>query len=190
MSLESQGPGAVPLGVDDRAAAVAAVKAWLRLASSDDDALIAAFAETALGLAEQFTGRVLIVRDIALVLPVICGWQRLPAAPVRAIGMVEGLAIDGTPTQLPAIDYAIDIDASGQGWVRIADAGGAGRVRVGATAGIADDWSTLPAAIRDGAVMLAAYLYAARDASQPPPAAITALWRPYRAVMLAPAGHA
>jgi hypothetical protein len=64
-------------------------------------------------------------------------------------------------------------------------AGGAGRVRVTLTAGIADGWDALPAAIREGAAMLAAYLYDARDASQPPPAAITALWRPYRRQALA-----
>lgn len=190
MSLDTQGPGEVTLGDADRVAAAAAIKARLRVTASDDDALIVAFAETALGLAEQFTGRILIARDMALVLPVICGWQRVGSPPVRSIDGVEGLASDGTPTLLPPVDYAVDIDAGGQGWVRIADAGGAGRVRVTLNAGIADDWATLPAAIREGAAMLAAYLYASADVSTPPPAAITALWRPYRALALSPAGHA
>lgn len=190
MPLISNGPGDVTLGTDDRARAVAAVKARLRVASNGEDALIAAFAETALGLAEQFTGRVLIARDLAAILPVIGGWQRLTAMPVQRIETIEGLASDGTATALPLIDYAIDIDAQGQGWVRIGDAGGASRVRVTLTAGAVASWDAVPAALREGVTMLAAYLYAAQDISQPPPAAITALWRPYRQMALAPAGHA
>ncbi|TPG48296.1 phage gp6-like head-tail connector protein [Sphingomonas glacialis] len=42
---------------------MAAVKAVLRIASDDEDALIAAFAESALGLAEQFTAKVLSARS-------------------------------------------------------------------------------------------------------------------------------
>ncbi len=56
--IETDGPGAVTLGEEDRALAVAAVKAVLRVASDDEDALIAAFAETALGLAGQLLGMV------------------------------------------------------------------------------------------------------------------------------------
>lgn len=190
MALEDQGPGSVTLGEGDRAAALAAAKARLGVSLDNDDGLLAAFVESALGLAEQFTGRVLIARAMARVLPVVCGWQRLGPLPVRSIASIEGLASDGSAAVLPPVDYAIDIDAAGEGWVRIGDAGGAGRVRVTLTAGIADDWPSLPAAIREGVTMLAGYLYAARDATQPPPAAITALWRPYRAAAMAVAGHA
>lgn len=190
MPLITNGPGEVTLGADDRALAVAAVKARLRVSTDNDDALIAAFAETAMGLAEQFTGRALMLRSMTAVLPVQSGWQRLPAAPVQVIDSVEGLASDGSATALPLVDYAIDIDASGQGWVRIGDAGGAGRVRVSLHAGMADRWGAIPATIREGVTMLAAYLYDVRDTTQPPPAAITALWRPWRQIALAPAGHA
>jgi uncharacterized phiE125 gp8 family phage protein len=190
MSFSSQGPGAVALGDADRAAAVAAIKAGLRVALADDDALIGAFAETALGLAEHFTGRVMITRALTVVLPALCGWQRLGLVPVRSITQVAGLASDGSAVTLPPVDYAIDIDSAGEGWVRIADAGGASRVQVAATAGLADNWASLPAPIREGTVLLASYLYTARDTAQPPPAAVTALWRPWRVLALAPAGHA
>lgn len=190
MSVDTHAPGDVTLDDDDRAAALAAVKARLRLTAVDDDALVVAFVETALGLAEQFTGRVLIVRPMTLALPVVSGWQHLGASPVRAITGVAGLADDGQTVALPVVGYATDIDARGQGWVRVTDAGGAGRVQVMLSAGIADGWQSLPAAIREGVLMLAAYLYNAADTAAPPPSAITALWRPYRAAMLSPAGHA
>jgi len=190
MSLDTQGPGVVTLGDADRAAAVTAIRARLRVGLPDDDALIGAFAEAALGLAEQFVGQVLIARQMTVTLPVLSGWQRLGAVPVRVIDTIEAIDGAGVAIALPVTGYAIDIDARGDGWVRLADAGGAGRVRVTLTAGAADGWDALAPAIREGVTMLAAYLYDVRDATQPPPAAIAALWRPYRQIVLAPAGRA
>lgn len=189
MMIGTDGPGAVALGTADAARAVAAIKAALRIDGAGEDALIEALANTALGMAEQFVGQVLIARTIHCTLPVISGWQRLAAAPVRAIGAVAGLAVDGTATVLPVVDYAIDVDARGDGWVRITDSGGAGRVLVTAEAGCVDDWDALPAPMRQGVVLLAGYLFSERDTTRPPPTAITALWRPFRGVMLAAAVH-
>lgn len=175
--IDDNGPGAVTLGAEDRALAVAAVKAVLRIASSDEDALIAAFAESALGLAEQFTATVLIVRTLRETLRVGAGWQRLGAAPVRAITVVE--TTDGSA--LAPTAFAIDIDAAGDGWVRVPDEKTAVAVF---EAGLAADWADLPAPLRQGVVLLAAYLFDARDTLGTPPAAVTALWRPFRRIAL------
>lgn len=182
--MESDALGTMVLGDEDRAAAIAAVKAALAVTLPHDDALIAAYAETALGLAEQFLGQALIARDFAPVLAVRAGWQRLPVAPVRAITAVAALAADGSAVTLPPVAHDIDIDARGEGWVRITDAGGARSVRVQCRAGRAADWAGVPAPLRQGVVMLAAYLYAERDTTRPPPGAITALWRPFRTLGL------
>lgn len=176
--MQGEGLGVLTLSAADRAAAVAAVKAASNVTLADDDALIAAFAETALGLAEQFIGAALIVRDFALSLPAVTGWQLLPVTPVRAI---TGVSAGGAPL---AVDgYEIELDARGGGWVRL-HAAPTALVTVNARAGIADAWAGLPAPIRQGAALLAGYLYAARDTSQPPPGAVTALWRPYRGLRL------
>lgn len=174
--IEHDGPGAVSLGENDRVAAVTAVKALLRVAGSDEDALIAAFAETALGLAEQFLGGVTLARALRAVLPASAAWQRLAAAPVRTIAAVERL--DGTP--IAAEQWAVDIDAAGDGWVRVTVLGADAQVAVRFEAGLADSWDGLPAPIRQGSALLAAYLFETRDAATPPPAAVTALWRPFR----------
>ena len=184
--IEDNGPGAVTLGADDRALALAAVKAVLRVASSDEDALIVAFVETALGLAEQFLGAVTIARTVRDRMPVSVAWQRIGAAPVRAISGVE--TIDGVP--LPVGAFAIDVDSQGDGWVRVTDGGGAAQVVAVCDAGLADGWGGLPAPIRQGVVLLAAHLFDERDASVAPPAAITALWRPFRRVALGLSAHA
>lgn len=193
--IERDGPGAVTLGAEDRALAVAEVKAVLRIVAGDEDALIAAFAETALGLAEQFLGVVTLTRPMADVMPGSRAWQRIGAGPVRMIGTVEaaddaGENGAGEPVALSPGAYAIDIDAAGDGWLRLTDPGAAKRVRVSIVAGIADDWSGLPLPIRQGAVLLAAYLFETRDAAGAPPVAVTALWRPFRRIALMRAARA
>ncbi|MEH3046227.1 hypothetical protein [Sphingomonas adhaesiva] len=170
MAIVTGAPGTVTLSAADRAAALIAVKAQLRAGLPDDDALIVAFAEAALGLAEGFTGQVLIVRDVVVDVRGAEGWQLLPARPVRAI---------------VAAGVSVDIDAGGSGWVRAA-----ADARVTFTAGMAADWGTLPAALRQGVVVLAAHLFTDREGRAPVPAAVTALWRPFRVMELAPAAHA
>lgn len=178
------GIGVVTLGDADRALALAAIRQFLRIETTGDDAAIVALAETAMGLAEMFVGKVLIARQIDTVISTVPGWQRLNPAPVTAITAVAGLASDGTVVALPPVDYVIDIDAHGEGWVRVSDAGGASRVQVTVSAGIAAGWTDVPAPIRQGIVLLAAYLFAERETTRPPPAAITALWRPFRGMAL------
>jgi uncharacterized phiE125 gp8 family phage protein len=58
------------------------------------------------------------------------------------------------------------------------------RVAVRYRAGLAADWAALPAPLAHGAVLLAAHLFENRDAGRAPPAAVAALWRPYRVVRL------
>ena len=127
-----------------------------------------------------------IVRTVRDRMPVSAAWQRIGAAPVRAISGVE--TVGGVPLAVGA--FAIDVDAAGDGWVRVIDGGGAMQVVAVCEAGKAAGWASLPAPIRQGVVLLAAHLFDERDASVAPPAAITALWRPFRRVALVASAHA
>ncbi|HEX4695715.1 head-tail connector protein [Sphingomonas sp.] len=187
MTFTANGPGEVSLGTDDRAAAVAEVKRSLRVALADDDDLIAGFAETALGLAERFLGRALIARDMTERIAASSAWQMLGALPVLSISGLSAVAGE-VVTPLPVEAYAIDIDADAAGWVRTL--GASGVIEVAYHAGWVATWSGIPAPVRQGAVLLAAHLYDERDSSVPPPAAVTALWRPFRSVALARAVRA
>jgi len=177
---ETSGLGAVVLGGEDRAAAVAAVKAQLRASIGDDDALIAAMIEVALGVAEQFVGQVLIAREVSAVVEAGAAWQLLPIGPVSAI-----TAVTAVGTALPIADYAVDVDAAGLGWVRVGR-----RASVIARAGMSVDWAGLPAAVRHGVAMLGAHLFEDRGGARPVPTAVTALWRPFRRMALAQAVRA
>jgi len=165
---------------------LAELKAFLRVTLSDEDALLAGMARGAADICEAFTGRALIDRAVDEVLDASAAWTRLGAAPVRSIEGVAALDEAGDATPLAATAYAMDVDAAGDGWVRILDASGAKRVRVSYRAGMAADPNGLPEALRHGILRLAAHLYARRDQAEEggPPAAVTALWRPWRRLRL------
>ncbi|MEZ0497152.1 hypothetical protein [Sphingomonas sp. IW22] len=163
---------------EDRAAAVAAVKALVRSTSAAEDALIATLVCEAMDLAERFTGQVLIARDVTERIGADGRWRRLTTTPVLRIDGVR----DAAGVAMPVGQWAVDIDGNGDGWVRVT---GAPRVvAVSMRAGLAPDWATLPGGIAGGIVRMAAYRFDARDTGEVPPAAVAALWRPWRRMRL------
>jgi uncharacterized phiE125 gp8 family phage protein len=164
---------------------VEALKSYLRVVGSDEDALLAAAVRSATDLCEGFTRLALIEREVTEILPAQPCWTRLGQSPVQAILGVSALPPSGEATALPASDYGIDIDAAGEGWVRILRSA-AGRVQIVYRAGQAADWNGVAEALRQGIVRMAAHLYAHRDGEdgRGPPAAVTALWLPYRRLRL------
>jgi len=169
------------------AKAVADAKAYLRIDGGDEDALLATLAGAAIGLCERFTSLALFLSERSDTIPACSPeWQRLPATPVNAIRSVATLDPLGMARALPVEAYAIDIDAAGDGWVRLAAPVAAHRLQVGYTAGLAVDWASLAGPLRQGIVRLVAHLYTHRDAPDDagPPAVAAALWRPYRRMRL------
>lgn len=162
-----------------------ALKAHLRIVGSDEDALLAAAMRSASSLCEEFTRLALIEREVVEILPAQPCWTRLAQAPVRAIASVSALSPSGVVEALPAGDHAIDIDAAGDGWVRVIRSA-TGRVQVVHRAGQAADWNGVPEPLRQGIIRMAAHLYTHRDGEdgRGPPAAVTALWLPYRRLRL------
>lgn len=166
-------------------ALLAEAKAHVRLGDSGEDGLLLAMLRSAAELCERFTGEALLIRGHAEMMRPSAAWSRLGAGPVRAVQAVESVAAGGGTTALPPAAYAIDIDATGRGWVRVIDAGEARRVRVRFTAGLATGWDEVPDALRHGIIRLATHFYMTRDGGvEAPPAAVAALWRPWRRLTL------
>jgi uncharacterized phiE125 gp8 family phage protein len=165
------GPLAVSLGE---------IKAFLRLDRDSDDALIAGFVRTAMALCEAFTGQWLICRAAEQRLELTLGWQRLTVQPVTAITGVETAA-----GALPADQFESDIDSAGTGWLRLRSVPNV-RPIARFDAGLGSDWNAVPEPLRQGVIRLVAHLYTHRDAADagPPPAAVAALWRPWRRMRL------
>lgn len=177
-------------GIAEPALALPEVQAFVRVERGEEEALLAGMVRTATALCEAFLNRVLIARAFDETLTASGQWQRLTLSPVRSIDAVEVMAVDGSATTLAPEAYAVDIDAAGDGWVRLVDSGGAARVRVSGTAGMASGTNEVPEPLRHGILRLVGHLFASRDGGgvsgpgSEPPAAVTALWRPYRRMRL------
>jgi uncharacterized phiE125 gp8 family phage protein len=169
-------------------AALGELKDWLAITTPRDDAALTHLLGAALEMAEAFTGQMPLAATCEEVLPATGCWQTLATRPVQAITGIEGIPAEGARFALAPADYAIELDADGGALVRVLRPGSAGRVAVRFTAGMTSDWSELPEGIRHGALRLAAHHYRQRDldAVQPaPPAAVAALWRPWRRMRVA-----
>lgn len=151
-------------------------KAYLRIDGAEEDALLAGLVRTAAALCEAFTGQVLIAEARSETVAADGEWHRLAATPVRSF---EGAFVGEDAAAFDSLT-----DASGDGWVRIS---GGRAARVAVEAGLAEDWNGVPEPLRQGIVRLTAHLYANRDAAGDagPPAAVAALWRPWRRMRLA-----
>lgn len=172
--LTEEIPAAEPASLNE-------AKAYLRVDHVEEDALVGGLIRTARALCEAFTGRMLIAREMREVVTASTAWTRLSATPV---GTIVGVT-DVFGAALPVGGFETDIDANGDGWVRVS-APGVERVRVTYRAGMAVDWNGVPEPLRQGIVRLVGHLYANRDGADDrgPPAAVAALWRPWRRMRL------
>jgi uncharacterized phiE125 gp8 family phage protein len=150
------------------AGAVAAARGMLRLEGHGEDAVLTGLVRTALEAAEIWCGQAMVARRCEDVLTGTGGWQVLRQRPVTAITEVAGV---------PLADHAIDIGAEGRGRVML-PAGVTATVRY--VAGQAARWGAVPGPVAQGVVMLAVHLWERRGGDAAPPAAVAALWRPYR----------
>lgn len=168
--------------------ALAGLKQWLGITTTRDDTLLSGLLAGALECFEAFTGRMPIATSCEETLPVTPGWHALFTRSVQAITDVEGIAATGVRFALPAGAYTVDLDFDGTGRVRLTAPGAATRIVVRFTAGLADDWDTLPDTVRHGIIRLAAHQHREREGSGAapiPPASVAALWRPWRHMRLA-----
>ncbi len=168
-------------------AALDELKDWLAITTVSDDAMLIALLHSALDLCEAFTGQVPLEVTCEEMLAPNLAWQALGTRPILAVSGLECLAPDNSRTALPAQDYAVELEADGWAKVRLLKPGHYRRFAVRFTAGMAAEWTHLPDGLRQGVLRLAAYHYRQRDETETraaPPAAIAALWQPWRRMRL------
>ena len=173
-------------GMAEPAVTLSEAQAYVRIETGEEEAVVAGLIRTATALCESFINQIVIARTFNDEVAASGGWERVAASPVRAITDVQGVDSSGGTAPLPVGAYSIDIDSTGDGWVRVGDSVSGCRVRVTGTAGIAESENEVPEPIRQGILRLVAHLFTSRDGGGgEPPAAVTALWRPFRRVRLA-----
>ncbi|GAA4641921.1 hypothetical protein GCM10023115_02550 [Pontixanthobacter gangjinensis] len=167
-------------------AALDELKQWLAITTPNDDPTLISLLEASLELCEAFTGTAPIAATYEEIWPASREWQTLSTRPILAITGVEGIPAEGPRFALAPDAYEMDLGADGTGMVRIIRQGAAGRIAVRFTAGLAPGWGSLPAGLRHGTIRLAAQHFRERDSgfAAMPPAAVTALWRPWRRLRL------
>jgi uncharacterized phiE125 gp8 family phage protein len=161
-------------------------RAYLRIDPDIEETSLGAIMLAAVSHAEQFTGQILLRRQIKQTLTAGSGWQRLSVTPVVRIISVEGVPAEGAIFALENTAYQATIDCNNDAFFRVRRAGAAGRIAVTIDAGIAENWSELPEALRLAILRLTGHFYANRDGGDDagPPAAIAALLRPWRRMRL------
>lgn len=157
---------------------LAELQAYVRVETGEEEALLAGLIRTASAVCENFLNQAVIARPFAEQHTGTGRWQALAAMPVR---LIEGVTSEGAA--LAAADYRVDVDDLRTGWIMLP----AGiRGIVSGVAGLAADQNGVPEPIRQGVLRLVSHLYTVRDSlSDEPPAIVTALWRPYRRLVLA-----
>ena len=102
-----------------------------------------------------------------------------------AVDAVALIGIDGGEAVLAADAWDAVISRDGTARVTLHQTSGAVRARLSYRAGIAAEANGIPEAIRQGIVRMTQHLHDARDgAPATPPAAIAALWQPWRRMTL------
>ena len=168
------------------AEAVVAAKAFLRIENDLEDALVANLLAAAIRPVDGFPNLIALRRTGVDRLAVSGAWQRLGVTPVHAITAVTGLPVEGEAFALRVGAYALAVDGSGDGWVRVTQPGAAVRVDVIVDAGLAAGWGDVPEPLRLAILRLTGHLYTYRDTAEDsgPPAAVAALLRPWRRMRL------
>jgi len=164
------------------------LKQWLAITTTRDDAALIALLRSALEACEGFTRQMPLEALCEEMLPATRGWQSVATTPVRAMTALTSVGADGMQTDLDPGHYLFDITADGCGRVNLLSVPEQSRVAVRFTAGLAPDWESLPDGLRHGVIRLASHAYRERnegDARRSPPAAVAALWQPWRRMRIA-----
>ncbi|MGI8942634.1 MAG: head-tail connector protein [Qipengyuania sp.] len=162
------------------------LKQYLSISGTRDDALLVQMLRAAHAMCERFTGLAAQPTQFDVVLPELAGWQAVEPRPVIAIGEARLESSGGALRVLTAAEYETRIDHEGVAHVRLQKAEPDGRLVLAVTAAVSPSWDMLEPDLRQGIVRLAAHAYRERDAGPQanPPAAVAALWRPYRRLRL------
>ena len=164
------------------------LKNWLGISRPSEDPLLINLLGASLSLCEAYTGQTPLEQIVEERISPKSGQSALTTRPVQALLAVEVIATDGTRSALSDEDYDFELDASHTACLKLKRQPNAQSVAVTLRAGLAPDWSSLPPALKQGAIRLAAFHYRDRDAPSrgaAPPASVTALWRPWRALRVA-----
>ena len=166
--------------------ALAEFKDWLGISRPNEDPLLVDLLAASLATCEAFTELAPLEQTVEERIPPKKGLYRARSRPARMLLNAELIEQDGTRTSLGGQGHGFELDHEGVAIANLKCNLEGQAVVVALVVGIAPDWESIPKALRQGIVRLAAHYYRDRDQQRalPPPASVTALWRPWRTVRL------
>ncbi|WP_298305964.1 hypothetical protein [uncultured Erythrobacter sp.] len=170
--------------------ALADLKSWLGITRPNEDVLLIGLLQSALSMCEGFTGQTPLSQLVEERLPIQGEQSALTSRPVSFLSRVEIVSQGGDRTELNASQFEAEIQANGNLVVQLLDSIEGQALVVTASVGLSDTWDALPAPLKQGIIRLSAHHYRDRDRHSgdktvtSPPAIVSALWRPWRAVRL------
>lgn len=168
------------------AAPLAEIKSYLRLETADEDAMLAALFRTALALAEDFLGEILLTSSWREVRSGVLTFT-LQQAPFQSLTTLSLTDSSGTVTLIDPRTVILQLTDHDEAMLSLPTMPqDRSRLTIDYVAGLATEWNGLPEPIRLGILRQTVHLFAHRD--DPADAGIalaaTALWRPYKRLRL------
>lgn len=167
-------------------AALAELKHWLGISRPGEDETLSGLLETSITICEAFTGKSPLRQTVEEIVPLLAGWQELISRPVTELTGAALIAYDGSRQAIAVLTDVLEWRIAGSACVQLLQPLEGSGLALRLVVGIANDWASLPPPLRHGVIRLAAHHFRSRDdkAAAIPPAAVTALWRPWREVRL------
>ena len=170
----------------DLSPALAELKHWLGITRTADDVQLTALIGAGVEACEAFTGVTPLASTIEETRDASHEWTRLATMPIARVVSVETLDSEGVRTVLGEDEYELHLSGDGAGQLRLRRGPFVSRVVLTLEAGLAPDWASLPDGLRHGILRFAAFLHReGEQGASEPPAAIAALWRPWRRLRIA-----
>ena len=165
---------------------LAELKQWLAITTSSDDTLLVDLIGAAHAMCERFTGLVAYKSEVRERFAATGLDYALGVQPV--LYFIDAKAIDhGLGERLLTEDEAgFERTGNDSGKLTLSASIPEPQIEARYYAGLSDEWAMVEEGLRHGIIRYAAHQYRERDAgpSEAPPAAVAALWRPYRRMRL------
>ncbi len=145
------------------AAALAELKAYLRIEDGHEDALLAGLLRAATETVEAMVGVLLFERQVEERGSLAKGRLVLSAEPARELLSVSVVAPGGGETLLGAAEASLTVSRHGVGTVAAPGLGDGSELVVRYRAGMASNWNWVPEVLRLSVVRAAAHFHGTRD---------------------------
>ncbi len=173
---------------DVSGAALANLKSWLGINRTSEDTLLMDLLLASLARCEETIAQAPLTKTVEELVPNIIGSHCLSSRPIKSLEQVEEVRDDGTRVQTLVQSKSLEINADGSAKFTILEHSDATNLAIQISVGLASDWASMPSALKQAVIRLAAFYFRERDQASakqmPLPTSIAGLLQPWRELRL------